>query len=92
MRDRGTWQDACGALGGLRQRKDTLLSNKMRDRETWQDAGSALWGPRQRKDTLLSKMRDREMWQDADSFFGTWKTLDKKQKKKRWSSKKGNEG
>jgi len=52
MRDRETWQDACGALGGgLRQRKDTLLS-KMRDtRETWQDAGSsALGGPRQRKE------------------------------------------
>jgi hypothetical protein len=41
MRDRETWHRCLWSFGGLRQRKDTLLS-KMRDRETWQDAGGVL--------------------------------------------------
>jgi hypothetical protein len=51
MRDRETWQDACGALGGDLDKAKTHCSLRWEILEKLgKIAGSALGGPRQRKE------------------------------------------
>jgi hypothetical protein len=96
MRDRETWQDACGALGDLDKEKTHCSLRWEIEKLDKMLAGGVLGvggaGPRPRKDTLVSKMRDRETWQDDDSFLAHGKLSTRREGKKKGGPVKGNEG